>query len=267
MKIKSLVMTLAACLFLLNVCFSPPAYGGRVDVIVDHGVDKDAEAQARAAVNGIFDFFQKTYGIGLQRDIRIKLSCDKLNYKKAFMNEYGVSEARAASEAKGSLGVQRGGTLLVDLGDIRDNYYQLFVLCHEMVHFYQGQESQDKHGAIGWMLEGSAEALAAHILETVGVKGAKGYKNRSLEMLKKARSIPSLEILHTQPGLMAACGTYGGRVTYTTAAMAVLTLVEWRGYPALFTYFRALKSSRPDDAFYQAFGTKVSDFEKSFRPF
>ena len=27
------------------------------------------------------------------------------------------------------------------------------------------------------------------------------------------------------------------------------------------------KNSTPDDAFYQAFGTKVSDFEKQFKPF
>jgi len=67
--------------------------------------------------------------------------------------------------------------------------------------------------------------------------------------------------------LMSACHTYGGRVTYTTSALAVITLVEWRGYPALFTYFRALKNTNPEEAFYQAFGAKVGDFEKQFRPF
>ncbi|MBI4644361.1 MAG: hypothetical protein HY790_06940 [Deltaproteobacteria bacterium] len=81
MKSKPLVIALASCLFFLNVCVSPTAYGARIDLIVDHGVDKNAEAQARAAINGIFDFFQKTYGIGLQRDLRIKLTCDKLNYR------------------------------------------------------------------------------------------------------------------------------------------------------------------------------------------
>jgi hypothetical protein len=268
MLAKSLVMALAAGLLGFNLGFSPPAFGAaRVDLVVEHGVEKDAEAQARAVVSGVLDFFQGTYGIGLQRDIRIKFSCDKLNYKKAIMSEYGANEALAAQRANSSWGLQKKGTLLVDLGDINSNYLQLFVLCHEMVHFYQAQESQDKHHKIGWMLEGSADALAAHILATVGVKGASSYKSRSLEMLKQARRIPSLEVLHTQRGLMAACGTYGSRVTYTTSAMAVLTLVEWRGYPALFAYFQALKQAKPEDAFYQAFGTKLTDFEKQFSPF
>lgn len=267
MKTKSLLIALPACLFFLNLCLSPGAYGARVDLVVDHGVEKDAEDQARAAANGVFDFFQKTYGLGLQRDIRIKFSCDKLNYKKAIKDWYGVSESQATLHAYTTAGLQRRGDLIVDLGDINSDYFQLFVLCHELVHFYQGQESQDKHGAIGWMLEGSADALAAHILETVGVKGASGYKKWWIENLKKVRGVPSLESLHTRQGLMSACYTYGSRVTYTTSALAVMTLVEWRGYPALFTYFRALRNASPEDAFYQAFGARIGDFEKQFRPF
>jgi hypothetical protein len=267
MKTKSLLNALLSWLFFLNLCLLPDAYGAWVDLVVDHGVDKDAEAQARAAVNGVFDFFQKTYGIGLQRDIRIKFSCDKLNYKRAIKEWYGASESQASLSAYATSGLQRNGDLIVDIGDINSDYAQLYVLCHELVHFYQGQESQDKHGAIGWMCEGAADALAGHILETVGVKGAKGFKNWWTKHLKTVRELPSLESLHTRQGLMSACVAYGSRVTYSTAALAVMTLVEWRGYPALFTYFRALRNARPEDAFYQAFGAKVTDFEKQFRAF
>jgi len=267
MKAKFLVTALASCLFLLTLRLSPPAYGARVDIIVDHGVDKDAETQLRAAVNGVLDFFQRTYGIGLQRDIQIKLACDKINYKKSIQNLYGSSEARAEHQANSSVGLQNRGTLIVDLGNRASRHGKLFTLCHEMVHFFQAQESNDKHGSIGWILEGSADALAAHILETAGIEGASGYKNRSIKFLKRVRNIPSLEILHTHRGMMAACGTHGGHVCYTTAAMAVLTLVEWKGYGALFTYFRALKNTSPEEAFYQAFGARINDFEKQFRPF
>jgi hypothetical protein len=154
MKNKSLVLVLAACLFLLNLCVSPPAFGGRIDLIVEHGVDKEAETQARDVVQGVFDFFQKTYGIGLQKDIRIKLSCDKHNYQKAIMSEYGSSEARAASQAHNSVGLQSGGTLLVDLGVRQSRHGKLFTLCHEIVHFYQSQESGDKHYDVRWITEG-----------------------------------------------------------------------------------------------------------------
>jgi len=258
MKTNSLVV--AACLFLLNLCASPAAYGGRIDVVVDHGVEKDAEAQARATVQGVFDFFQKTYGIGLQDDIRIKFSCDKLNYKKAIKDWHGISEAQANYRAQNSAGIALKGDLIVDLGDIKGNNWQLFVLCHEMVHFYENQESQGKHGSIRWMSEGVANAIAAHIMETVGGQSQDTWKNYWIENLKKAQNYPSLEYLRS-PNQMRS------QLAYNTASLAVLTLVEWRGYPALFTYFRNLQNDRPDEAFYQAFGTRLSDFEKSFRPF
>jgi hypothetical protein len=56
-------------------------------------------------------------------------------------------------------------------------------------------------------------------------------------------------------------------IAYNTAALAVLTLVEWRGYPSLFAYFRNLRNSSPEDAFYRAFGSRLNDFEKQFKPF
>jgi len=260
MKAKFLVTALAACLFLLNLCLSPPVYGGRIDLIVDHGVDKDAEAQARATVDGVFDFFQRTYGIGLHKDIRIKLSCDKINYKNAIMTEYGSSEARAAFQANHSVGLQSGGILIVDLGDRSSRHGKLFTLCHEIVHFYQSQESGDKNYDVRWITEGAADAVASHIMETIGGQSAGSYKKQWIENLKRAQNLPRLEYLHS-PNQMRSYGAYNN------GALAVLTLVEWRGYPALFTYFRALRNASPEDAFYQAFGARLSDFEKSFRPF
>lgn len=258
MKTKPL-MTLAACLFILNFWVSPAAFAARVDVVVDHGVENNAEAQARATVNGVFDFFQKTYGITMQRDFRVKFSCDKLNYKKAIKDWYGANEAQASYLAHSS-GLAKGGTLIVDLGDIKDNYLQLFILCHEIVHFYQGQESNDKHGSIRWMSEGVANAIAAHIMETVGGQTPGLWKKLWIERLKSASNWPKLENLYSYNQMR-------GSLAYDTASLAVLTLVQWRGYPALFAYFRNLKNASPEDAFYQAFGVKVSDFEKSFRPF
>ena len=268
MKAKSLVLALASCLFSLNLCALTPACGGaRIDLIVDHGVDKEAETQARAAVKGVIDFFYNTYGLALERDITIKLTCDKLNYKQAIKQMHGVSEAEALRRSESSIGLQRQGTIIVDLGDIRSNYMQLFVLCHEIVHHFQGQEARDKQGSIRWMSEGVADAIAAHILETVGVQGASGQKNRWTELIKKAPGWPGLDKLHSYNDWLAAVNAYGPSVTYKTSALAVLTLVQWRGYKPLFTYFSALKQTNPEEAFYQAFGSRIGDFEKQFRPF
>jgi hypothetical protein len=266
MRAKSLFLTLTFCLACLYVGFPAAAQGARLDVVVDHGVEKDAETQARAAVNATIDFFQQTYGLGLNRDLRIRFSCDKTNYKKAIKDLYGVSEAQASLQSKISLGLQMKGTLIVNLGEIHNNFLQLFVLCHEIVHHFQGQMSQDKHGTLRWMSEGMADAVAGHVLETLGVKGATQYRNWWQENLKKARGWPKLENLHTRGQWLAAIGAYGSLATYKTSAMAVMTLVQWKGYRPLFAYLNDLKHDKPEEAFYRAFGTRLSDFEKQFRP-
>lgn len=267
MKAKFLVTALAACLILLNLCFSPAAYGGaRIDITVEHGVEKEAEAQARLAVSTILDFFQRTYGIGLEKDIRVLLVPDKSNYKQAIKQWYGASEAMAVVQSEMSAGLQSKGTIIVNLGTIHNSKSQVFCLCHEIVHHYQYQESRGKYGSIRWITEGVADAIAAHILETAGIKSPGSYKKRWQEILQKAQSWPKLEKLHSGQEWYAAMGAYGG-IPYRTASLAVLTLIEWRGYRQLFTYFQALRQTSPEDAFYQAFGARLDDFEKQFRPF
>ena len=265
MQAKSLVLTLTFCLFTLHLGLSP-AQGARIDVVVDHGVEQDAATQAQAAVRATIDFFQNTYGLGLDRDIRIRFTCDISNYKKAIQDWYGASESQASQQSHMSLGLQQGGTLIVNLGDIHSNFLQLFVLCHEIVHHFQGQMSGDRQGSLRWMAEGMADAVAAHVLEGIGVKAAGRYQNWWQEKLKKARDWPKLENLHTPKEWLAAVRAYGPNVTYKTSAMAVLTLGQWKGYRSLFTYLQALKSAGPEDAFYQAFGARLNDFEKQFRP-
>jgi hypothetical protein len=56
-------------------------------------------------------------------------------------------------------------------------------------------------------------------------------------------------------------------VAYATSALAVLNLVRSKGNQPLFAFFKALKNANPEDAFSQAFGVKLSDFEKDFRPY
>jgi len=267
MKTKSLVLALVFGIFCFNIYLSPAvSAGARIDLLVEHGVEKEAETQARLAVNAIFDFFHNTYGLSLERDIKIVLTPDKLNYKDAIKQWYGASEAAAGLQSEITSGLQSRGTIIINLGNIHNNRKQLFVLCHEIVHHFQSQECQNQYGSIRWMTEGVANAIAAHILATVGIRGA-DYQKQWLETLKKARGWPGLEKLHTPQEWFAALQAYNPEVTYGTASLAVLNLVRWRGYQPLFAYFSALKQTSPEDAFYQAFGARIDDFEKQFRPF
>lgn len=265
---KSLILALLSCFFFFSLSLSPAAWAGaRVDVIVEHGVAKEVEDQARTAVTAIFDFFHNTYGLSLDKDIKIVLTPDKLNYKDAIKQLYGASDAAAGLQSEITAGLQSRGTIIINAGSITGNHRQLFVLCHEIVHHFQGQECPDRYGAIRWLTEGVANAIAAHILATVGIKGADDYPKKWQKVLEKARSWPSLEQLHTPKDWYAAMQSYNPDVTYGTASLAVLKLVQWRGHRPLFNYFQTLKQTNPEEAFYQAFGARIGDFEKQFRPF
>jgi len=265
---KSLILALVSCCFCFNLSLPPGVWAGaRVDVIVEHGVDKEVEDQARTAVTAIFDFFHNTYGLSLDKDIKIVLTPDKLNYKDAIKQLYGASDAAAGVQSEITAGVQSRGTIIINAGSIKNNQKQLFVLCHEIVHHFQGQECPNRYGAIRWLTEGVANAIAAHILMTAGVKGGDDFQKEWLQVLQKARGWPNLEKLHTQRDWYAAMQSFNPNVTYSTASLAVLNLVQWRGYQPLFAYFQNLKQAGPEDAFYQAFGAKIEDFEKQFRPF
>lgn len=270
MKTKSLAMALAACLFFLSLCLSPAARAARIDVVVEHGVKKEAETQARMALDTALNFFQNTYGLGLQRNLQVILVPDKMGYTRALKQSYGLSEGDALKLANKTAGFSRGSagaTIIVNMGSLHNNLARLFCLCHELVHQFQSQESRDKHAAIRWVSEGAADAIAAHILETAGVRGAASIKKYWLENLRKARSLPRLEKLHTYQDWFAAMDAHGSVVTYGTAATAVLLLVQWKGYRPLFAYFSALRQGvSPEEAFYRAFGARVGDFEKQFHP-
>ncbi len=268
MKTKSPVIALAICLLVLTVCLSPAAYGkGGIDLIADQFVSNEAKDQARLAVNTTLKFFHNTYGLSLEKDVQVYLVTDRTAYKRALKRWYDMNEAEAAHRAQKSAGTAGDATIVVDVGDIRSREAQLFCLCHEIVHQFQGQASRGRTGSIMWVAEGVAEALAAQILATAGVTGGTDYQNRCLSILKKATSRPRLENLHTLQDWFAAIEAHGSMVTYGTATVAVLALVQRHGYEPLFIYFRALNQASPEDAFYQAFGVKVSSFERDFHPF
>jgi len=271
MKAKSLIAALGACLWLFNPYFFPFAQGAtRLDLAVEHGVDNKSEAQARLAIDTAIKFFQNTYGLALERDLQIILVPNQDTYRNALIRYYGLKDNEARDLAEKTSGFSRGAlgaTIIVNMGNLHNSHAQLFCLCHEIVHQFQSQESRDQHNSLRWLSEGVADALAAHILETAGLTRGIDYKNLWQGIIKKAPRWPRLENLHTYKEWFAAMDDNGSQVTYGTAAVAVLTLVQWKGYRPLFVYFSTIKQSGPDPAFYQAFGTKAADFEKQFSPY
>lgn len=270
MQSKSLVASLALSLLWLHFFFSPAAYGAtRLDLVVEYGVDNKSESQARLALDTSTNFFQSTYGLGLERDLQIFLVPNQDTYRTALMQHYGLSDSQARNVAESTGGFSRGSagaTIVVNMGSLTSGQSQFFCLCHELVHQFQSQESRDRHNSIRWLSEGVADVLAAHILDTAGLKRA-DYQRYWQEIVKRAPRWPRLEDLHSYDDWFASMEANGPPVTYGASALAVLTLVRWKGYRPLFAYFNSLKQLSPEDAFVQAFGLTVADFEKQFTPF
>lgn len=268
MKNRSPFIALASVLFLLMVCGPLDAYGaGRIDVILDRGVSREAEAQTRLALDATIEFFKKTYGLALERNLEIFVVPDKKAHINALKQRYRLTESEASHSAENTAGSARGGVIVVNVGNTSSNQDYIFALCHEMVHYFQSQESYDfRTGSIIWLTEGAADALAAQIMAAAGGKSA-DLQNRWPEILRRAQRTPKLEQLHSPRDWSAAINAYSSVVAYKTSAVAVLTLIQAKGNKPLFTYFRALRNTNPEDAFYQAFGIRLSDFEKQFRPF
>jgi len=207
--------------------------------------------------------------LGLERDLQIFLVANQDAYRTALMERYGLSDNQARNVAEGTAGFSRGSagaTIVINMGGLKSGQNQFFCLCHELVHQFQSQESRDRHNSIRWLSEGVADALAAHLLDTAGLKKA-DYKSYWQEIVKRAPRYPRLESLHSYNEWFASMDANGPQVTYDTSALAVLALVQWKGYGPLFAYFTALRQLSPEAAFLRAFGTTVADFEKQFTPF
>jgi hypothetical protein len=270
MKSKSPLMALALGFFCINFCLPAFASGpARLDLVVEYGVDQRCADQARLAIDTAVNFFQNTYRLELERDLQIVLVPDRDTYRKTLIRCLGCDDNRARELAETSGGVSHGGTgaaIIVNLGKKPDRENEIFGLCHEIIHQFQDQESRGVRKSPAWLIEGVADALTAHILETAGLKTV-DYKSYWQETIKKAPRWPRLENLHSSKEWDASMGANGPHVTYETAALAVLNLVQWKGYKPLFAYFCALKQTGPEDAFFQAFAIRISDFEKQFTPF
>ena len=269
MRTRDLLFSLASILFLLSAWGPPEARGaGQVDVIVDRGVTREAETLTRGALDATMNFFNKTYGLSLERKLEIFIVADQQTHVRELRQRYSMPGAMASRNARNFGGVASGEVIVVNTNRAGSKLDYVATVCHEIVHIFQNQASQgNRYGSIKWMTEGVAQALAAQIMAASGIRGALNSQKQWPEILKKVGNTPRLEHLRTYRDWDSAGKTFGYPVVYITASVAVLNLMQEKGTKPLFAFFRNLRNSQPEAAFFQAFGVNLSDFEKSFRPF
>jgi hypothetical protein len=255
---------------LLLLCCSAIGSAAPAPIQVDArpGVSSTHVKYATLAINDMVRFFADNYHIALHKKLRIILVPDDKEYINVLVSEFGNTPATAVKLAKttGGMAKEAKGEYKFVVKARQSAAMDDFMkgACHELVHWYQYQAGGDKKSAqIKWLLEGSANVIAYQIVETHVNGTIDKYHRRSLNVIKKASTVPPLRELYSRKDWLAAMDRYGTGVVYSKAELAVSEIAQRLGFKALFQYFLNLKNSSHAQAFERAFGLNLKNFENA----
>jgi len=263
-KLRAPLVLLATVISLL---FSQPASGtSGIKIDARPGVSSTHFKHITIAINNITRFFSDNYKLALQKKMRIIIVPDDQTFAKVLVSDFGYAPAVAHKEAPilgGKALDAKGEYLLVIKAKASHAMpWIIEVACHEIVHWYQYQVAGSKKtGEVKWLAEGCATVIAYQIVGTVTDKTMDQYHREKLNTLRKAAAIPTLRELYSRRDWAAAMDKYGGGAVYSKATAAVLELGQRQGVNSLFYYFINLQKVPPAQAFEQAFGLNMHQFE------
>ena len=174
--------------------------------------------------------------------------------------------------------------------DLRAWSWRLSTLAHELAHVLQYEVGGGKRGTSAqWLREGFAEWLEVGVMEALEQTDGEKARRRAIVRLRThARrrfpmtdptspfrvwmdqaqtqvrmSVPALSALGSFPDWVAQSRGEAGPVLYDYAFIAVASLIDEHGVPAVIRYFE-LFGARQDHAanFLEAFGETEEAFEK-----
>jgi hypothetical protein len=187
--------------------------------------------------------------------------------RKAFMTEamsrFGISEIEANRVGKGVDALAGNSLIIINVDGTPTARQRTFLLAHELTHQYQRQLAGAKAGEVKWMLEGMAEAVGVQVVARQGFMSVENYKANWQTGISMAKSKPSLTDLRTSQEWSSALSAYGSGLTYKTAGLSSLILIEQHGIQSVIKYFEALgKGQSSNEAFRNAFEADMLQFER-----
>ncbi len=234
-----------------------------ITIVVEAGVPGPAVADVAAATEATLALFRDTYGVDLQRSLRIVLVPDGEAYVAAQMRENRVERAEAERRARTTTGWSSDdGTVLLNVGGGRSRPDRAATLGHELAHQYQTQVcgGNKAHGLM-WMREGVAQVAGAQAVARAGGPTLVETRADWRRSLASAPSLAPLSVLHSESEWYAALDDASAGPVYRIAGTAVLTLADRHGYWPLLDYFARVNDSDVETAFAEAFGTSLDAFE------
>ncbi len=264
----SIVHLLAIAIVIAPALLSLPVEAAEIGLFFTEGVSPEDRDTAKKTIAATVKYFETNYQLHLNCDVRIVLAKDNPAYAIVLTRHCVISTKDTKEMADTTAGVacaQEGVEKILIKVANRSKEDLIEVVCHEIVHKFQKQESVSSYDNIMWLCEGVARVISAYVAESLGVGPVR--RDRQITCLKtisaKSKS-PSLTVLHSTKEWEAAGEKYLLTITYCTAELAVFELAKLKGYKSLFQYFRYLKRYNNAQAFEMAFGMKLSDYEKYF---
>jgi hypothetical protein len=212
---------------------------------------------------------------------------------KAVLLQIGYPPQLARESARQLTAIGGHRTVLINQARLeRQGWpWRVSILAHELGHVLQYELGGGKRGTSAqWLREGFSEWLELRVMETLDhADGAKAWRQAIVNVRNPARTqvmtlggpdsfpdwveridgrtrVPPLSALGSWPDWLAQLGGAAGGSLYDYAFIAVTTLLEEHGVPAVLRYFE-LFAERQDPAanFLEAFGESEEEFEERLR--
>jgi len=187
--------------------------------------------------------------------------------RKAFLSEaatrFGISEFEANRVGKGVDALAGNALIVINADGAPTPRQRTFLLAHELTHQYQRLLAGNRAGEVKWMIEGMAEAVGAQVVARQGFMSLEQYKANWQTGISSAEKKPSLSQLRTSQDWSSALSVYGTGLTYKTAGLGNLILLEKYGVQRLVKYFAELGKGRSaGESFLNSFELDMPYFEK-----
>ena len=259
------IVCLLLSIFLLTGCVSAaPGDNATNSVQIESMSDilQEEVADFRHAAGDTAKYYSEA-GLVLNKPVTIVLTRNRKAFLTEAASRFGISEIEVNRVGKGVDALSGNRLIVINVDSTPTSRQRTFLLAHELTHQYQRQIAGAKAVEVKWMLEGMAEAVGAQVVARNGFMTTEQYKVNWQTGICMTRNKPLLAQLRTSNDWSNALSVYGSGLTYKTAGLATLIILEQYGIQRIIGYFGELgKGKSSNEAFQNSFDVDMLQFER-----
>ncbi|MGE5605837.1 MAG: hypothetical protein ACM3YE_09115 [Bacteroidota bacterium] len=256
-------------IFLALTLAQTVAYGA-VTIIPQSGTDPELIEIVHKVVDSFYSFVEQKLHLTFAREVKVFVCPNQNSYTDVLQSEFKLSKPVAERRAKLTGGIADWEKSIVALNlDPDDNYdpeyHAYYATAHELVHQLQFQLTSNKlNTTLYWLVEGTADFLAAQIVEKIGYRSLAGWKTEEYFIIRNAPD-------YAQPDQLTYISftewekfVEEGKHPYQVSNLMVLYLMsktKKNGNGAIINYFLgASKEGKDEINFEQSFELSLQEY-------